>query len=68
MADTVKALGQHVDEETADELARLKRHPLVASGPLDPVVLEGENDTAGVRGDQAAVGDRDAVGVARKVR
>ena len=68
MADAVKALRQHVGQETADELARLERHGLVTAGSLDPVVLVFEGDAGLVRRDQAPVGDGDAVSVARQVR
>lgn len=56
-----------MDEEPADELARLERHGLVAAGPLDPVVLAPERDAGLVGGDETAVGDCDPVGVARQI-
>jgi hypothetical protein len=31
--------GQHVDQEPADELVRVERHRLVASGSVDPAML-----------------------------
>ncbi len=68
MADAMEPFWQNMDEKTADKFARPERHPLVAARPLDPVVLVCEGDAAGVRGDEAAIGDRNAVGVARKVR
>ena len=49
------------------KLARLQRHSLVAAGPLDPVVLVPERDAGRVGGDEAAVGDRDPVRVARQI-
>src|SRR5262245_8933925 len=67
VADAVEALGQDVDEEAADELMRAERHGGVAAWPLDPVVLDLEGDARRIGGDQAAVGDGDAVGVARQV-
>jgi hypothetical protein len=33
MADAMEALGEHVDEETSDELVDGKRHSLVTRGP-----------------------------------
>ena len=33
VADAVEALGQHVHQEPADELVRVKRHRLPAAGP-----------------------------------
>ncbi len=67
VADAVEALGQHVDEEAADELVRCERHGLVALVPFAPVVLVLEGDAVVVEGDEAAVGDGDAVGVAGEI-
>ena len=67
VSDAMEALRQHVDEEAADELARLQRHGHVAAGPLDPVVLVPERDAGLVGGDEPAVGDRDPVGVAGQI-
>ena len=65
--DPVEPVWQDVDEEPADELARLERHGLVAAGSLDPVVLVAERDAGRVGGDEPAVGDRDPVGVAGQI-
>src|SRR6185436_18069485 len=67
VADAVEALGQHVDEEAADELVGCERHRLVSVAALDPVILPFEDDTSLVECDQAAVGDGDAMGVAREI-
>ena len=67
MADAVEALGQHMQEEPAHELARLERHGLVAARPRDPVVLERERHTGRVGFDQPAVGDRHPVRIASEV-
>ena len=45
----------------------LQRHGLVAAGAFDPVVLPLEGDAGLVGGDQPAVGDGDAMGVARQI-
>jgi hypothetical protein len=68
VADAVLAFGKHVDQEAANELVGRERHGLVAAGPVDPVVLDPEGDAVRVGPDQAAVGDRDAVGVAAEIR
>ena len=34
MANAMEALGQHVEQKTPDELARIERHHLVALSPL----------------------------------
>src|SRR5882724_13276354 len=39
VADAVQALGQHMDEEAADELVGGERHALVSIAALDAVVL-----------------------------
>jgi hypothetical protein len=67
VADAVEALGQDMHQEPPDELVRLERHGLVAAGSLDPVVLVAERYAGRVGGDEAAVGDRDPVGVAGQI-
>ena len=64
VADAMGALGQHVDEKPADELADVERHRRIPAGTLDPVVLDLERDAVLVDRDQTAVRDGDAVGVA----
>ena len=51
----MEAFWQNVDQETADELARLERHLFIAAGSFDPVVLVGEGHAAVVGGDQTTV-------------
>src|SRR5262245_22979180 len=65
--DAVEALGQDVHEEAANELARLQRHGFVPVRAFEAVVLVFERDAVRVGGDQAAVGDGDALGVAGQV-
>ena len=67
VADAVLALWQDMDEEPADELFCLEGHGFVPAGTVDAVVLDAEGDAALIHADQAAVGDRDAVRVARQV-
>src|SRR6266436_5796728 len=67
VADAVQALRQHVDEEAANELVGGERDALVSIAALDAVVLPLEGDALLVEGDQAAVGDGNAVGVTRKI-
>src|SRR5262245_58457820 len=40
LAYAVKALGQDVDEEAADELVNVERHRGVAARSFDPIVLD----------------------------
>ena len=65
--DAMEALRQHVQHEAADELRHRQRHGLVAVRTLDAIILVLEGDAGLVGGDEAAVGDSDAVGVARKI-
>src|SRR5262245_44143861 len=67
VADAVEPCWQHVDQETANELVDGEGHHFVALGTFDPVVLPLEGDAFLVACDQAAIGDGNAVGVARKI-
>ena len=67
VANAVKALGQDVDQEPADELVGCERHRPVASRAIEPVILVLESDAVLVGRDEAAIGDGDAVGVARQI-
>ncbi len=51
VADAMQALGQHVDEEAADELVGGEGHVLVAIAALDAVVLPVEGDALPIEGD-----------------
>jgi hypothetical protein len=67
MADAVKTCWQDMDEEAADELAGREPHDLLPRGAIDAVILVFERDAGVVAGKQAAVGDGDAVGIARQI-
>jgi len=67
VADAVQALWQDVDEEVADELVGGERHLLVSIAALDAVILPLEGNALLVAGDQATVGDGDAVGITRQI-
>ena len=67
VADAVKPVGQHMDQETADELVGVERHELIASVALGPVILPFESDALAGDGDEPAVGNSGAVCVAGKV-
>ena len=64
MADAVKAVGQNVQKDAADELVRIERHDAVARLSFASVILPFEDDTLAIEGDEARVGDGDAVGEA----
>ena len=68
VSDAMEAFRQDMDQEAPDELVGRQRHRLVPGGPLDPIVLGLEGDAVLVGGQQPAIGDRDAVGVADKYR
>ena len=63
----MQATGKDMQQEAAHELRHRQGHRLVAAAALGPVVLELEGDPFLVEGDQAAVGDGHAVGVASEV-
>ena len=67
VADAVKAVRQDVDQEAADELGGGQCHDLVAITTFGTIVLPSEGDAVAVAGDQPAVGDGDAVGIARQM-
>src|ERR1700730_16354084 len=56
-----------MDEEAADELVGGECYDFVLLASLGTIVLPFEGDAGVVERDQAAVGDGDAMGVARKV-
>ena len=65
---TVDAARQYVQEKAADELGGVEGHGLEPVAAFDPVVLPLEGDARLVERDEPGVGDRDAVGVARRDR
>ncbi len=67
MADAVEACGEHVEEKAADEFGYRQGHGLVPITVFGPVVLPLEGDLLVVEGDEAAVRDGDAVGVAGEI-
>lgn len=67
VANTMLSLGQDMDEDPADELIHLEGHGGVPPGTGDAVILDAEGDAVVVHADQAAVGNRHSVRVARQV-
>src|SRR6202023_758672 len=55
VTDAVEPVGQHMDQEAADELVGVERHQLVASVELGPVILPFESHALAVEGDEPAV-------------
>src|SRR5919106_494220 len=67
VTDAVEALGQDVEQEAPDELAGYEGHGAVSLLPVATVVLVSERHAVLVEGDQPAVRDGDAVGVAGEI-
>src|ERR1700731_2055528 len=67
MANAVKTSWQDMDEEAADELVGREPHDLLPRVAIDAVILVLERDAGAAASKQAAVGDGDAVGIARQI-
>jgi len=67
VVDAVEARRQDVDQESADELGGGESHDLLAITTFGAIVLPSEGHAVAVAGNQPAVGDGDAVGIARQI-
>jgi len=67
VTDAMEASRQDVDQEAADELAGGQCHDLLALATIGAIVLPSEGDAVVADCDQPAVGDGDAVSVARQI-
>jgi len=67
VADAMETLGQDVEQEPTNELVGGERHDLLAVGTAAAVILKAEGDAGLVEAQEAAVRDRDPVGVARQI-
>ena len=67
VADAMEAGRQHVQQEAAHELVGHQCHRFVARAALGAVVLPAECNAAIIRGEEARVGDRHPMGVARQI-
>ena len=65
--DAVEAVGQDVDQESANKLAGSQAHGLLAVACFDPIILPAESHGLGVRADQSSVRDGDAVGLSTEI-
>jgi len=63
----MEALRQHVHQEAADELVRRQRHGFPAAGTFDAIVLPAKGHATIIGGDESAVRDGDAMGVACEI-
>ncbi len=67
VADPVKSTGQDMQQETAHELARIKRHGLVTGLAIGPVILPAKGNATVVHGHQSLIRDRHPMGIARQI-
>ena len=67
VANAMEAARQDVKEKAADELGDRERHRPLAIATFDPIVFPFERDGAVSERDQPAIGDGDAMGVARQI-
>ena len=67
VANAMEAIRQHMEEEPADELGDRDAHDFALVIATFPVVLPAEADVGVIEIEQATVGDRDTVGVAREI-
>ena len=67
VTDAMEALWQDMHQEAAGELVRIEGHHSISLVTFDAIVLPLEGDALVIERDQAAIGDGDAMGVAREV-
>ena len=65
VTDAVEAIGQRMQEKATDELVGRELHDFV--GAVLAIILPGKGDMIGVEGDEAAVGDGDAMRVSPEI-
>jgi hypothetical protein len=65
--NAMEATRQYVEEKAADELSDPEPHHFVLVAAVFPIVLPKEADVGLIEIEQATVGDRDAMGVSRKI-
>jgi hypothetical protein len=61
VSDAVKAVGQDVQQEAADELVGIEGHDAVAGLAVAPVIFPFEVDAFPIEGEEARIGDGDAM-------
>src|SRR6266704_5473659 len=66
-ANAMEAIRQHMEEEAANELGDRDTHDFALVIAAFPIVLPAEGDVGLVEIEQATVGDRDAMRVAREI-
>lgn len=66
-ANAMETVEQYVEQEAAHELTDLEPHDFALVTATLPIVLPAETDMGLVEIEQAAIGDRDAMSVAREI-
>ncbi len=67
VTNAVEPAWEHMDEEPAQELVRIKPHDLHTVSTFDPAVFPAEHHGSGISADRAAVGDGNPMRVAAEV-
>ncbi len=67
VTNAMEATRQYVEEEAAYEFGDVDSHDFALVNAVFPIVLPAETDVGLVEIEQATVGDRDAMGVAREI-
>src|ERR1700674_1462650 len=67
VANAMEAIRQHMEEEAANELGDRDTHDFALVIAAFPIVLPAEGDVGLVEIEQATVGDRDTLSVAREI-
>ena len=67
VTNAMEATRQYVEEEAAYEFGDVNSHDFALVNAVFPIVLPAEGDVGRVEIEQATVGDRDAMGVAREI-
>ena len=67
VANAMEAIGEHVQEEAAHELARCQPHHFRFGAAVVAIVLPAEADVRVISRDQPVVADGHAMGVAREI-
>src|SRR5262249_54071035 len=67
VTDAMEAGWEDVEQETAHELANVETHDLAAMTAVLAIVFPAETDMGRVEIEQTAVGDRDAMRIAREI-
>ena len=68
VANTMEAIGQDMEEKATNELADFEAHDFALAATPFAVGLPAEGHVGLIKGQQAAIRDRNPMGVAREIR